>query len=72
MWSDFFVIKRLDNGHSEELETEETREWFKAHGGDLDKIDKALDHCWNFQRAVITIKRPIEPKIQQRDAEPQL
>jgi hypothetical protein len=72
MWSDLFVIKRLDNGHTEELETEETRDWFKAHGADMVKIDKVLDHVYNFQKATCTIAKPIEPKVQQRDAEPQL
>jgi hypothetical protein len=72
MWSDFYIIKRLDNGHTEELEVEETFEWFKVHGANMDKIEKVMDQVFNFQRAVVTIQRPIEPKIQQRDAEPQL
>lgn len=44
---DFFVLK-LDNGHSEELEPEEIREWFRVRGANLDVIEKVLDEAWNW------------------------
>ena len=71
-WSDFFVITRLDNGYSEELEPDATREWLKAHGADMTKADKVLDHVWNFGLVETTINRPIEPPVHKREAEPEI
>ena len=53
-FSDYFNIT-LATGHSEELETEETKQWFKDHGANMDVVDKALDHCWNFGSCEINI-----------------
>lgn len=61
-FSDFFVIT-LDNGHTEELEVEETRLWFKTRGADMDKMEKVLDHVWNFYRAEAVIDSPKEPSL---------
>ena len=61
-FSDFFVIT-LDNGHSEELEVEDTRKWFKDRGADMDKMEKALDQTWNFQRCEVIIDNPREPLV---------
>ncbi len=64
-FSDFFVI-RLDNGHTEELEVEDTRQWFKDRGANMDKVEKVLDQVWNFQRAEVffdTYKEPSLPSI---------
>lgn len=54
-FSDYFVLT-LPNGFSEELEFEETRQWFKDHGGDMDAVEKCLDHVYNFRQAEITIR----------------
>lgn len=62
-WSDYFTITS-PNGHSEELEVEETREWFRTRGANMDKLETVLDHVWNFRRAEVTIKNfraPQEP-----------
>ena len=72
MWSEFFIITRLDNNYTEELEPDETRAWLKAHGADMAKSEKVLDHVWNFGLVETTIHRPIEPPIQKRDAEPDI
>lgn len=62
MFDDFFVLL-LDNGHTEELEVEDAKQWFKDRGADMDVVDKALDHCWNFLRAEVNINNPREPTL---------
>ena len=62
MWSDYFVLT-LDSGYTEELEVEATRDWFKQRGADMDKLEKVLDHCWNFGRSEVLIDNPVEPKV---------
>jgi hypothetical protein len=57
---DYFTIT-LDNGYTEELDVEDCRRWFSERGANMDSVDKALDHCWNFQRAEININNPKEP-----------
>jgi hypothetical protein len=59
---DYFTIT-LDNGHTEELDPEECRQWFKERGGNMDIIEKALDHCWNFYRVEVNIQNPKEPPM---------
>jgi len=59
-FGDFFALHE-DNGHTEELEPEECRAWFKERGANMDKLEQALDQCWNFQRAEVVIKNPKEP-----------
>lgn len=59
-WIEYFTIT-LDNGHSEELEVEDCRTWFKERGANMDTVEKALDHCWNFYRSEIMISTPKEP-----------
>ena len=38
----------LENGQTEELEPEDTREWFRLHGANMEVVEKALDYVWNF------------------------
>jgi len=59
-WSDYFCLE-LDNGHSEELEPEDARSWFRVRGADMEVVDKALDHCWNFYRSNVEISNPRSP-----------
>ena len=61
-FTDFFVIT-LDNGHSEELEVEDCKEWFRVRGADMDKMDKLFDHVWNFSRGEAIIDNPREPSM---------
>lgn len=62
MWSEFFLLT-LSSGHTEELDVEQTREWFKVRGADMDKMEKVLDHCWNFGRSEALIENPKEPPV---------
>jgi hypothetical protein len=57
---DFYTLA-LDDGTTEELEIEDCRQWFRERGANMDKVDKALDHCWNFHRAEMVIVNPKEP-----------
>ena len=59
---DYFVIT-LDNGHTEELEPEECRAWFKERGANMDVVEKSLDHVWNFYRVEVNINNPKEPPM---------
>lgn len=68
---EYFTIV-LDNGHSEELEVEDCRQWFKDRGADMDKIEKALDHCWNFYRSEVLIHNPKEPPAPKLPHSPKL
>jgi len=62
MWGEFFTLL-LDNGHTEELEPEDIRAWFKLRGADMDKVEKVLDQAWNFQRAEAIFDHYKEPQI---------
>lgn len=53
-FSEFYVIQ-LENGQTEELEIEDVRQWFREHGANMEVVEKALDHCWNFYRVEIRI-----------------
>jgi len=48
----------LPGGHTEELDPEETREFFRVRGADMDMVEKALDHCWNLYHVNIEIMKP--------------
>lgn len=68
---DYFVIT-LDNGHTEELEPEECRQWFKERGANMDKIEKLLDHVWNFHMGEVNIHNPKEPPLPKMAHAPKL
>ena len=61
MWGEFFTLV-MANGQTEELDPEETREWFRVRGADMDKLERVLDQAWNFKRAGVEIENPREPK----------
>jgi hypothetical protein len=65
IFADFFTLV-LDNGHSEELEPDEARAWFKQRGANMDAVEKALDHAWNFKRSEFYIQNPKEPALANR------
>ena len=58
---DFYNLT-LDDGTTEELELEECKQWFKERGANMDKLDKALDQCWNFHLAEVNIRNPKQPR----------
>ena len=53
----------LDNGYSEELEPDETREWFQLRGANMDIVEKCLDHVWNFYHGELWIGNYKEPTL---------
>lgn len=62
MWGEYFTLT-LPNGHTEEIDPEEIRPWFKVRGANMDIIEKVLDHAWNFQNANVEIENPKEPPV---------
>lgn len=62
IFTELFVLL-LDNGHTEELDPEDTREWFRIRGANMDAADKALDHAWNFKKAEFYIGTPKDPRV---------
>jgi hypothetical protein len=46
-------------GSTEELEPDELREWFKERGANMDVVEKAMDHVWNFYG----FRNPVRVKI---------
>lgn len=68
-FSDFFTIHLVDphtgkpNGQTEELDVDETYEWFRVRGADMKTLEKALDHTWNFYRAAFEITDYRDPPI---------
>ena len=69
-WSDFYVLAY--DGKTEELEFEETRAWFKAHGADMIKLEPALDEVQNFQQTIVNIADFKEPVQKFPGFEPQV
>lgn len=59
-FSQFFLIV-ADNGFTDEFDLDETKAWFKTRGANMDAVEKALDHAWNFMRAEVEIENPKEP-----------
>lgn len=60
---DEFTI-HLPNGHTEELDPDETRQWFYDHGvskKSSEALEKLLDECWNFYESAVTIESYREP-----------
>lgn len=70
-FSDFFVLL-LDSGHTEELEVEETRAWFRERGADMHKLEPVLDEVWNFGHSVVTIDNFKLPVVKHPAFEPQV
>lgn len=70
-FADYFVIT-LENGQSEELEVEDTKQWFREHGANMDVVDKCLDHVWNFGRADVVISDFRLPKYKLHAHSPKL
>lgn len=77
-FTDFFKIHLVDlatgrpNGQSEELDVDETFEWFKARGANVPLLEKALDHVWNFYKGAVQIENYKEPPIKNPAIEPNL
>ncbi len=58
-----------------ELDPEETREWFKLRGANMNVVEQALDYVWNFgdlRPVHVTIENFREPTQPHRPAEPEV
>jgi len=62
-WSEFFDLVLADSGHSEQLEPDEARAWFKERNADMTVVESALDRAWNFGSASVTIHEHREPVL---------
>lgn len=66
-WTDFFTIYLVDqttglpNGQTEEMNVDETIEWFRVRGAPMPLLEKALDHVWNFYKGAFEIVNYKEP-----------
>jgi hypothetical protein len=72
---DFFILhipKPDGSVYTEELDVDETMEWFRSHGGDMVLTEKALDHCYNFARCAIEIEHYKEPPVKYPALEPKI
>lgn len=50
----FFTLE-LPDGSTEDLEPDQTREWFRLRGANMFILETALDDCWNFGESEFTI-----------------
>ena len=77
-FSDFFTIHLVDlhtgkpNGQTEELDVDETYEWFRVRGAKLPLLEKSLDHVWNFYKGAITIDNYKEPPVKNAAIKPKI
>lgn len=72
---DFFTlhIPKADGSvHTEELDPDETVEWFRERGADMILVEKALDHVWNFYKGAIEIERYREPPVKEPLLQPKI
>lgn len=67
----WFTI-RLASGHTEELEPDETRNWFKIRGANPDAVERMLDHVWNFGKSVATIVNPRKVPLSDPSVQPDI
>ena len=61
----------LHDGQSEELEQIEAYDWFRERGANMDMVEKAMNHAWNFYSAELVVKNPCDPQAK-RPAEPEI
>jgi hypothetical protein len=72
---DFFILhipKSDGSVHTEELDPDETVEWFRERGADMILVEKALDHVWNFYKGSIEIENYREPAIKEPLLQPKI
>jgi len=67
---DFFQLTVGES--SEELDPEDTRDWFRVRGANMDIVEKALDHSWNFRHATLMIENPKEVVVKNQHIQPRL
>lgn len=66
-FTDFFILHIPDGKGGwhpqEELDVDDTVEWFRARGANMEALDKALDHVWNFNKGAFEIEHFHEPPV---------
>jgi hypothetical protein len=75
MWSDTFTLhvpKADGTVYTEELDTDETTEWFRVRGANMKVLEKFMDHVWNFLKGTFTIENYREPKIKNVAIDPKI
>lgn len=77
-FTEFFTIHLVDpntgnpNGYTEELDVDETTEWFRLRGANPALLDKALDHIWNFYKGAFEITNYREPPVRNASIRPKI
>ena len=66
------VPKADGSTYTEELDTDETVEWFKVRGADLIAVDKVLTHVWNFYKGAVEIVNYKVPAVKDPRLEPRI
>jgi len=72
---DFFILhvpKSDGTMHTEELDVDDTVQWFRERGADMVLVEKALDHVWNFYKGAIEIENFKEPPIKEPELQPKI
>jgi len=65
----WFELKYDGDGKTEELDHQQVLEWFKQHGAtDMEKVNDAVNHAFNFRVATLAIRRPQRPPPLQGEA----
>jgi hypothetical protein len=66
-WTDFFILHVPDGKGGwhpqEELDVDDTYEWFLQRGANKIRLEKALDHIWNFNKGAFEIENYREPPV---------
>lgn len=74
-WSDFFLLhipKPDGSEYTEELDTNDTLEWFRSRGADMAMVEKGLDHVWNFYKGALEIVNYREPPVRNPEIQPKI
>ena len=58
--------------HTEELDVDDTVEWFRQRGADLIKVDQALTHVWNFYKGAVEVENFREPPVLDPATQPKI
>lgn len=72
---DFFILhipKPDGTMHTEELDVDDTVQWFRERGADMALVEKALDHVWNFYKGAIEIENFKEPPVKEPALQPKI
>lgn len=69
-FEEMYELVMID-GQSDQLDAHEAYDWFRERGANMDSVELAMNHAWNFYSAEIVIENPKEPQSK-RAAEPDI